>query len=150
MTKGVTHNISFSQAEKRSKVLKKLSSQIQMRTGWIEYMRAVLRMKLKDLAKRAGVSMPTAAQSTRREAEGKVTLETLRKMANAMECDLFYAFVPRKNIQSILMEQAIQKARSILGRADTHMSLEDQKVKESMDLRVQRLAQKLIDQGDVW
>lgn len=143
-------SIQLGQAEKRSEVLKKLTNQVQMRTGWIEYMRAVLGLTLQDLAKRAGISKPTTAQSERREAEGKVTLETLKKMANAMECDLFYAFVPRKKIGSILMDQAIQKARSILSRADTHMSLEDQKVEESMDIRIQRLAQKLIDNGNVW
>lgn len=143
-------NIQLVQAEKRGAVLKKLTNQVQMRTGWIEYMRAILGLTLQDLAKRAGVSKSTTAQSERREADGKVTLETLKKMANAMECDLFYAFVPRKRISAILMDRALQKARSILSRTDTHMSLEDQKVEESMDVRIQRLAQKLIDNGDVW
>ena len=34
--------------------------------------------------------------------------------------------------------------------ADTHMTLEDQKVTVEVEERVERLAQKLIEQGGVW
>lgn len=137
-------------ADRRTKSLKTLAKHAQIRTGWISYMRNILGMKLRDLAGRAGVATSTAAQAERRESDGKVTLETLRKMANAMECDLIYAFVPRKTIQVILQEQAARKARQILDRAETHMALEDQKVDEPLKKRINRLVRKLLDKGDIW
>ena len=143
-------NLGILQVDRRTQSIKKLAKHAQIRTGWISYMRNAFGMRLKDLAVRAGVATPTAAQAERRESDGKVTLETLRKMANAMECDLIYAFVPRKTVQATLQEQALRKASQILSRADTHMSLEDQKVEEPLKNRVNRLAQKLIDEGDVW
>ncbi len=143
-------NLAILQADRRAKALTRLAKHAQIRTGWISYMRNVLGMRLKDLAGRAGIATPTAAQAERREADGKVTLETLRKMAHAMDCDLIYAFIPRKSVRTILFENALQKASHILSRADTHMTLEDQKVKVDKKNRVRRLAQKLIDESDVW
>ena len=81
--------IAISQADRRIKPLRDSLENTQVRPGWIHYMRNILGMTLKDLAIRAGVSTPTVAQSERREAEGKVTLETLRKIANSMEIIFF-------------------------------------------------------------
>ena len=67
-----------------------------------------------------------------------------------MECDFIYAFVPRKKIKLLIKEKALEKAKQILTRADTHMSLENQKVEKFVTERIQRLAETLIQQGDVW
>lgn len=138
------------QANRRVEVLRPLLDQMTVRRGWIHYMRHALGMKLKDLARLTGLSPQTVYETEKREANGKVTLTTLRKMARAMDCNLVYAFVPEKEIGSLLQEKAIRKASEILSTADTHMILEDQAVQNNIDERVTRLAEKLLERGDVW
>jgi len=92
----------------------------------------------------------TVAQIEQREATGNVTLDSLKKMAEALESELVYAFVPRAKIQSVLREKAFEKAKEILSNADTHMALEDQRVEQNLDERVERLATKLMEENDVW
>ena len=50
----------------------------------------------------------------------------------------------------MLKKKAMEKAKRSILRADTHMSLEDQKVQDELDGRVERLAEKLIEKGKVW
>ena len=113
-------------------------------------MRRSLNMTLKQLADRAGLSLPTVAQAERGEAVGRATLNTLKKMAHAMECELVYAFVPKTDIDELMKKAARAKAKRTLTSADVHMTLEDQRVEQSFDERVERLANKLLTKGDVW
>ena len=71
-------------------------------------------------------------------------------MARAMECELVYAFIPKKDIDELLKKQALEKAKRILSTADTHMTLENQRVEQSVQDRLERLVKKLLDTGDVW
>lgn len=118
--------------------------------GWIRQMREALGMTLSKLGKVCGVSTPTIAQAERREANGKVTVETLRKAADAMNCEFIYMFVPKSEMATFIEQKAYEKAKRILTSADLHMSLEDQKVKGDLEPRIQRLKKKLIDEGNVW
>jgi predicted DNA-binding mobile mystery protein A len=142
--------IALKHAEKRAKALAMAFKDAKVRPGWIHYMRAVLGMTLKKLAERSGVALPTIAQAERSEAKGTITLSNLRKIAQAMECELVYAFVPKESINEILERNAFEKAKRILAEADTHMTLEDQRVEDGLRDRVERLARTLIEKGDVW
>ena len=146
-----TYNeLKMTQIQARLDSLISLKELSRVRPGWISYMRGALGMTLKNLAKILDVSIPTVAQSEKREMEGKVSLETLRKMANAMECEFFYAFIPKRDLKTTLEKKAYEKAITILKIADTHMSLEDQKVKGDINKRIERLAKELLEKGDVW
>lgn len=144
------NKLTLKNAQKRRKSLLKALSAMQVRPGWIKYTRSVLGMTLKELALRAGLALPTIAQAERRESEGKITIETLRKFADAMECELVYAFVPKDDITELLRKKAMEKARLTILKADTHMSLEDQKVTEELQFRIEMLAEKLLEKGKVW
>jgi predicted DNA-binding mobile mystery protein A len=143
-------NLALVQIERRLKPLRKYAGNTKLRTGWIHYMRTTIGMTLKNLADRARISVSTVAQSEKREIQGKVTLDTLQKLAAAMDCELIYAFIPKTEIQILLKEKALAKAQKILSKANTHMSLEDQEVQQSMKERIERLAEKLIRDGDIW
>jgi F0F1-type ATP synthase membrane subunit b/b' len=67
-----------------------------------------------------------------------------------MECEFVYAFIPRESLKTTLTKKAYEKASEILKRADTHMTLEDQKVEGDINQRVERLAKSLLEKGDVW
>lgn len=142
--------LTLKNAENRRAEILKVISFMKVRPGWIKYIRSVLGMTLKDLAKLTGLSLSTIAQSERREAQGKVTIDTLNKIADAMGCEFVYAFVPREKISSTMQRKAREKAKRVILKADTHMTLEDQKVKEDLDARIANLAEKLLEKGNIW
>jgi len=47
-----------------------------------------------ELAQRMGTSRQLWLQQEKAEAEGRITLRSLRTLANALDCDLVYALVP--------------------------------------------------------
>jgi predicted DNA-binding mobile mystery protein A len=118
--------------------------------GSIRQMRSALGMTLKKLAEACGVSTATIAQVESREVGGRVTLETLRRVAEVMNCELSYAFVPKSSMHKFIEEKAYEKAKLILSRADLHMSLENQKVTSPIEDRVNKLKVKLINEGKIW
>lgn len=143
-------SLALTQVERRLKPIRLAFKNAAVRPGWINYMRQTLGMTLQKLAERTKVSKAAVAQAERGEAKGKVTIDTLKKMAEAMECEFVYAFVPKKSIKEVLREKALAKAKRILLKADTHMTLEDQRVKQDLKMRIESLADILIEKGDVW
>lgn len=89
-------------------------------------------------------------EAEQRESEGKITIQNLRKMAHAMDCELVYDFLLKREIEELLQAKAYDKARQAILSADTHMTLENQKVSAKEEERIQRLVKKLIEKGDVW
>ena len=140
----------FSQIQKRIEELRAVKDKTIIREGWIQYMRTALGLTLSELGRLAGVSTASVAQAERREVEGQVSLSTLKKMAEAMECELVYAFVPKKDMKTLIHDKAFEKAQKTLGLADLHMKLENQKVEGNERERIERLAQKFIEKGDIW
>ena len=113
-------------------------------------MRKAMGMSLTELSKLVNLSVPTISQAEKREVEGKVTISTLKKLAQAMECDFVYSFVPKKSVTETILDKAREKARMRLDEAGLHMKLEAQGVEGNMEERVERLALKFIENGDVW
>lgn len=140
----------LSQINRRLESLREVKSKTMVREGWIHYIRMALGLTLGDLAKRAGVSISSVAQAERREVDGQVSLSTLKKMAESMNCELVYAFVPKKEFKTLIHDQAFEKARRALNIADLHMKLEDQKVEGDQHDDIERLAKKFIEKGDIW
>ena len=120
-------------------------------TGLIRQFREALGMTLSNLADSMGVSTSTIAQAERREIKGSnLNLDTLQRVASAMNCELTYTFVPKTDMVKFVEKEAYEKAKRIIEKADLHMSLEDQKVTSELNERVRRLAEKLVNQGKVW
>lgn len=143
----------FLQINRRLESIRAVKEKITVRDGWIKYMRTALGLTLNELDALASLSLGSVAQAERREVDGRVSLSTLKKMADAMNCDLVYAFVPRTDLKTMIHDQAYKKASQALGQADLHMKLENQKVdddEKERHARIERLAKKFIDQGDIW
>jgi predicted DNA-binding mobile mystery protein A len=140
----------FSQINRRIESLRTVKDKASVREGWIKYMRQALGLTLSELAKLTSLSTATVAQAERREMEGQVSLSTLKKMAEAMDCELVYAFVPKKDLRTMIHDKAFEKAAKALNIADLHMKLEDQKVSGDEKERIERLAKKFIEKGDIW
>ena len=142
--------LAMKQIERRFKNLSSIAKDTNVRTGWIAYMRQAMFMTLSNLAKASGQSPATVHQIEKREKAGKVTIETMRKMAAAMECEFVYALVPKQELSTFLKQKALAKATRILREADVHMTLEDQRVTEDIKVRIDRIAEDLLSKGDIW
>lgn len=79
-----------------------------------------------QLAARLGVRQPTVADLEKSEAAGTLTLERLRRAAEALDCRLVYALVPQTSLDETVSRQAEQAARRLVAPATHHMALEDQ------------------------
>jgi predicted DNA-binding mobile mystery protein A len=93
-----------------------------------------------DLARRLGVAPSSVAALENSEASGTVSLNSLRKAAEAMDCDLVYAIVPRSSLGKVLERRANAKADAMLRQVGQSMSLEAQGVKDSTARELSREA----------
>lgn len=96
--------------------------------GWLRTVREALNMPQRELARRMGISQPSAQALERREASGTITLDSLERAADALGCDLVYALIPRQPLETTLREQAEKVARAQWGATEHTMALEDQAV----------------------
>lgn len=94
--------------------------------GWIRAIRDALGMSGRQLGQRMGVSKMWIADMERLEASGTTSLKTLRRAAEAMDCTLVYALVPKTSLKETLLKQARHKVRQDMARASHTMALEDQ------------------------
>lgn len=138
------------QISRRLEGIREVSAKAKGITSWIDYVRAGLGMTLSQLADRVGVTQATISGSIKSEKEGRITLKNLKEIANAMECDLVYEFVPRKKLEDIIYAQALKKTAQLMAEADSHMALEDQQVTLDREERLRELAADNIYSKYLW
>jgi predicted DNA-binding mobile mystery protein A len=78
------------------------------------------------LAMRLGISQSTLTALEKSEAEGRITLQSLRKAADALDCDLQYVLVPRSPLQKRIENRAEAIAHDRVALTLHSMRLEDQ------------------------
>lgn len=97
--------------------------------GWIATIRTSLGMSARQMAERMGVTQQSVAKLEKNEADDSITLKSLRKAAESLECRLVYAFVPNEgSLEDTLKKQAFMKAQQITIAVDHTMQLEGQGV----------------------
>jgi predicted DNA-binding mobile mystery protein A len=116
-------------------------------SGWIKAIRGALGINSRQLALRLGVEHTAILQYEKSEAAGKISLQTLQKVARAMDCRLIYAIVPEEpsaSLESILDCHAEQAARDVVSRVDHTMRLEQQGLThERSEEQIKELAARL-------
>lgn len=96
--------------------------------GWIKAVREALGMTAEQLGRRLGVKQPSVIQMEQSEAKGSIELATLRRVAEALDCTLVYAFVPKQSLEEAVRARARKFIRRRLAPVEHSMLLEDQKV----------------------
>jgi len=96
--------------------------------GWIKAVREALGMTTAQLAKRLGVKQPSVVAIEQSEAKGTIELATLRRVAEALDCTLVYAFVPNKPLETMVQDRARLFSRRRKAPVEHSMLLEDQAV----------------------
>lgn len=99
--------------------------------GWLRGLRHGLGYSLEQLGKRLGVSRQYIGQAEKREAEGTISLNSLRSIAGALDMDLYYVLVPKDgSLKALVARRARQLARELVMRTHQTMKLEGQAVNE--------------------
>jgi predicted DNA-binding mobile mystery protein A len=96
--------------------------------GWIRAVREALGMTAEQLGRRLGVKQSSVILLEQSEAKGSIELATLRRVADALDCTLVYAFVPKKSLEETVRARARNFIRRRLAPVEHSMLLEDQKV----------------------
>lgn len=94
--------------------------------GWIRAIRDALGMTAKQLANRLGVAQQAVARIEKEELAGSVTIKTIRRIAECLDCVFVYGFVPHTSLEETVARQAKQIAAQRLAQASQTMSLENQ------------------------
>lgn len=117
--------------------------------GWVRAIREALGMSHADLAARMGVTAASVNDIERSERDRRTKLVTLARAAEAMDCDLVYAFLPRHGLNETVEQAARAKLASHLAAVARTMELEDQASPVHRDVIEEEL-RALIESGKVW
>jgi predicted DNA-binding mobile mystery protein A len=96
--------------------------------GWIKEIREALGMSMQDLASRMGVIGQRVNALEKAELTGKVTLESLQKAADAMDCEIVYFAVPKSSLENTIEAQKKTIANIVSKEVEKTMALENQNV----------------------
>jgi len=113
--------------------------------GWARTIREAIGMSQRQLAERMGVSKRSVQSAERNEARRKIQLESLQGLAEGLDCELVYAFVPRESLQASLEKRAAELAGKMVETVSTSMELEEQGVPDDERQRqIEELAAELL------
>lgn len=114
--------------------------------GWVRAIRDTLGMTGDQLARRMGIKQQRIARIEQDEVRGKVTLQTMQKVAEAMDCVFVYGMVPRDSLEAVVRRQAHLAAQKRLERSTQTMRLEKQELsREEKSKVLKSLVEEIID-----
>ena len=137
------------QLDKRLDALRsaKFGAQLPSR-GWIKAIREALGMTTKQLATRIGVGQSRAVTIEKAEVSGSITVGSLQRAAQALDCEFVYAIVPRTTLESMVENRASALAKKRIKAARHTVTLEDQHLDEDDEReQVKELTRKLAEQS---
>ena len=113
--------------------------------GWIRAVKEALGMSSKQLAARLGVSAPRITALEKSEVEETLTLGSLRRAAEALDCALVYSFVPKGSFEEVLQNRARRIAADIIDKVDHTMRLEAQNLQsDTLNEEIENLAAQIL------
>lgn len=128
-----------------------LAGELRPHKGWIRAIRDALGMSSTELASRIGVSQQRVSQMEHSEVQETITLGTLRRAADALDCDLVYVLEPRTSLEESVREQARTKAARHLAPLAHHGRLEDQALTDEDEAaQLEEFASRFIDRQGLW
>ena len=118
--------------------------------GWIRAIRDAIGMTGAQLGKRLSMTAQGIVSLERSEANGTIQLNTLRRAAEAMDCVLIYALVPKTSLTDMVNRRARETALRALGRVSHSMALEDQQVDRDLEQRIQTYIETALRDRNLW
>ena len=134
------------------KALRSVSSLRQLATperGWIREIRLALGMTAAQLGARLQISQAAVSQLENAEATGAISLSTIRRVAEALGCEMRYVFLPADSLEHAVRARAEALATQLAMRVNASMALEDQAISgESVKQQVAELSEELVRRLD--
>ena len=94
--------------------------------GWVRALRDALGLTGAQLARRIGIRPAGLSELEKNEAKGAITLATLKRAAEALDCTLVYALVPNQSLEKMVEAAAKSAAHKQLAASFHTMELEGQ------------------------
>ena len=117
--------------------------------GWVRAVRDALGMSAAALAARLGTTAGAVTRLEQSEAADRIRLDTLRRAADALGCDLVYLLVPRRPLNAIVRDRARELAHRQVSAVEQTMRLEDQATGRAKEME-DRLVNQLLERGGLW
>jgi predicted DNA-binding mobile mystery protein A len=115
------------------------------RGGWLKAIREALGITTRQFARRLGLASSTVVEAERSEAAGTMSVAQLRRLANALDCELRYVLIPRRPLPEVVDAQAERKARERIAPLAHSMALEQQRAgSEFEELQVAAVKDELL------
>ena len=94
---------------------------------WLRAVREALGITIREVSGKIRKTPQTVASFEKSEAADRITLQTLRRYAEALDCELVYAIVPKNGSLKQLAETRVRaKAERDVRAVEHTMALEDQ------------------------
>jgi predicted DNA-binding mobile mystery protein A len=115
------------QLDRALATFKDAKNEARPQKGWLRAIREALGLSLEEVGVRLKKPRQRILEFENAEAEDRITLQSLRRVAGALDCNLVYALVPRTGSILELAERRTRQdaARDVLDVEQT-MALEDQ------------------------
>ena len=118
------------QLDKTLKQFSPLNTFVPPRKGWVRAIRDALGMTGEQLAKRLNANKQRISRIEQDEKLGNITIKTLRNVAEALDCEFVYGFIPRTSLEQTVKNQAKSVAKKRMSRSDHLMRLEKQELSD--------------------
>lgn len=137
--------LALRQMDKRLAAWRNIEDAPPPRGGWLRGIRKTLGMTTAQLASRLGVTQQSIVNFERNEASGAITLQSLKRVAAALDCKVIYAVVPPKPLAAQREARALAVADKIVRPVTHTMKLEAQGVsKRETNRQRKALAEELL------
>ncbi len=119
--------------------------------GWIRAVRDALGISGAQLGRRMGVTAQSVADIEKSEGCGTIQLKTLRRAAEALDCVVVYALLPRSSLEDAFQGRAREIARKELARIAHTMDLEAQGLsREEREEQIETFIRDHLRERDLW
>lgn len=139
-------NLMIQQLDKRFAQIQSISNLLVVPSnGWINMLRKTLNISLKQLGKKLNVSSQNINQFEQREKDGSISLQKLKDVAEALNMNFVYAFIPKDgSLEKLIEKKAYKLAEEIVMRTSHTMKLENQEnTKERIKKSIKEKAEKI-------
>lgn len=115
------------QLEEKLLPFKRTEKIIVPERGWINTIRNALNMTMFQLGIKLNITRQGVKSMEEREANGSITINSLREAGEAMDLKFIYGFIPKDgSLDNLINIKAEKLARKIVLRTNQNMKLEDQ------------------------
>lgn len=123
-----THLLAATQIDRKLAPLRAIAAALRPSGagGWIRALRQGLGMSAAALGGRMNLAQQSVDQLEKNERTGAITVGSLRRAAEALDAELFYAIIPQKPLRETIAERAKDVARKRVAPVAHSMQLEAQ------------------------